>query len=295
MFRLPKKSALDFAQKWTPLLAEAFHFLQIAGGRVKVASRYASIRQNVAGYVLLYDDERKLGMTTLYAVLGEEGIKELNHQAALFSAQEAAEFLEGIAGEEGENFLGEVLDFPDTEEEWEEQERLFQALPAAEKEAAAKRSQWLFSCIFGQLFNILALMTHGAKLTVLVPQALQGDDDAFLKAVQVDRLLLTHHPYFIQRKQQAQDNGEAKFLHALAYRENNPNLKGKIRYPALFMLFGVLEAVQWLNDLRHEEILDLCDEIGLDRFQNRIEDVTYLTKRLEDYRRFQKSSGMSMH
>ena len=152
----------------------------------------------------------------------------------------------------------------------------------------------LFSGVFAQIFNTLALMTHGAALTTLVPQAIEGDDEAFLKAVQVDRLLLTHHPYFIARKQRAQDEGDTEFLSALAYRESNPNLKGKIRYPALFMLFGILESVKWLDKLKHDEILDLCDEIGLDRFQNRIEDVNYLTKRLADYRRFQKSGGLSM-
>ena len=56
------------------------------------------------------------------------------------------------------------------------------------------------------------------------------------------------------------------------------------------MLFGILESFQWLNDLKHEEILDICDEAGLDRYQNRIEDVNYITKRLAEYRRWQKSN-----
>ena len=138
-------------------------------------------------------------------------------------------------------------------------------------------------------------MTHGAKLTALVPQAMAGNEDAFLKAIQIDRYLLTHHPFFVQRKQEAQDRGEQEFLRKLAYRESNSNLAGKIRYPALFMLFGILESIQWLDDLSHVEILDICDEIGLDRYQNRIEDTNYLTKRLVNYRNWQKSGGVSMH
>lgn len=295
MIRLPKKSALAFAKKWTLIFAEVLCALRRAGGRVKLASRYAATRQNIAGYVRMYDNEIIIGLATMFAVLGEQGYKEMFQHSASLTEEDGVELLEFIAGEEGEKFFDEALYFPDSEEEWAEQEKLFQALPEEERAASVKRSQFFLGGFFGQLFNTLALMVHGAKLTTLVPQAQQGDDEAFMKAVQVDRLLLTHHPYFIQRKQQAQDNGEADFLSALAYRESNPNLKGKIRYPALFMLFGLLESVQWLDDLSHKEILDLCDEIGLDRFQNRIEDVTYLTKRLRDYRRFQKISGMSMH
>ena len=138
-------------------------------------------------------------------------------------------------------------------------------------------------------------MTHGAKLTALVPQAMAGNEDAFLKAIQIDRYLLTHHPFFVQRKQEAQDRGEQEFLRKLAYRESNSNLAGKIRYPALFMLFGILESIQWLDELSHDEILDICDEVGLDRYQNRIEDRNYLAKRLINYRNWQKSGGLSMH
>jgi len=266
------------------------------GGRVQIASRYAQVRQRMGNYVLLYDDERKPGLAMLVSLFGIEGFKSLNQELAAYTEQEAIEFLEYMAGEEAEADFTEDIVLPVTDEEWAEEEKRFQSLPEEQKAIATTQGGLFWSGFFSHFFNTLALMTHGAKLTALVPQAISGDDDAFLKAVQVDRLLLTHHPYFIERKQRAQDSGkEAEFLRALAYRESNPNLKGPIRYPALFFLFGVLESLQWLDDLKHDEILDLCDEMGLDRFQNRIEDVNYLTKRLRDYRRFQKTNGVSMH
>ena len=131
-------------------------------------------------------------------------------------------------------------------------------------------------------------MVHGTKMTALVPLAMAGDDDAFLKAVQIDRMLLLHHPYFRDRKARAQNEGEMEFLSKLAYRESNPPLRSKIRYPGLYMLFGILESIRWLDDLEHAEILDACDGAGLDRYQNRIEDVNYLTKRLSEYRIWKK-------
>lgn len=291
---LSKESALRVTKKCAPLYAEVFQDLKSEGGRVKISGRFAKIRSNVASYVQLYDDERKPGMALLLGLLGDDGVKALNEDSATWSETEISEFLEELASDDAQDELLGGLEIPETEAEWIEQEEQFASLSEEQKASSIRVGAFFWSGFFAQFFNTLALMTHGATLITLVTKALEKDDEAFCKAVQVDRFLLTHHPFFIARKQHAQDEGDTDFLNALAYRENNPNLKGKIRYPALFMLFGILESLQWLDKLKHEEILDLCDEIGLDRFQNRIEDVTYLTKRLADYRRFQKSSVLSM-
>lgn len=295
MIRLEKCQALRFAKKWTLPYVEVFFSLKQEGGRVRIDDRYAQIRQKFGSYVQLYDDERKIGVAIMLALYGEAGFKEFKEEASSWAEADIAEYLSSLASDEHTDELDKALALPTTEDEWKEQEELVADMPEEEKQQAAKQGAFLFSGFFAQFFNTLALMTHGAKLTALVPQAIQGEQDAFLKAVQVDRQLLTHHPYFITRKQEAQDKGETEFLRALAYRESNPNLKGKIKYPGLYMLFGLLESINWLDDLSHDELLDLCDEIGLDRFQNRIEDVTYLTKRLIEYRRFQKTGGVSMH
>lgn len=295
MIRPSKTAALSFAKKWTPVYADLFMELKRDGGRVVLSNRFSVIRKNVAAYVTLYDDERKMGCVMVKALMGEAGLKEFALEAAQWSEQELSEFTQYSFSEELEKDLVGLLDFPETDAEWKEREKAFHALPESEKAEATTRDICLFAGIFCQVFNTLALMTHGAKLTTLVPQAIAGSEDAFLKAVQVDRYLLTHHPYFAQRKQEAQDRGEEGFLRKLAFRESNPNLAGKIQYPALFMLFGILESIQWLDDLSHDEILDICDEIGLDRYQNRIEDTNYLTKRLINYRNWQKSGGVSMH
>jgi hypothetical protein len=61
------------------------------------------------------------------------------------------------------------------------------------------------------------------------------------------------------------------------------------------MVFGILDLAGWLDEFKHREILDICDAARLDRYENRIEDVNYLTKRFKEYRRWQKSGGLSMH
>lgn len=85
-----------------------------------------------------------------------------------------------------------------------------------------------------------------------------------------------------------------EFLRRLLSREMSPPLQSRIQYPGLYMLFGILEAFQWLDDMKHEEILDIVDAAGLDRYQNRVEDINYLTKRLSEYRRWQKLGALSM-
>lgn len=293
--RPPKESALRFAEKMAPLYAEVFHELKADGGRLPMHARIVQIRQSVGRYVVLYDDEHRLGMALLKGVIGEQGFDEFAKEATQFTEDEKEQFLKQLMEPEELEALHALIEIPDTEEGWKKAEAEFKALPPDEQTIAVRQGTLLWAGVFGSLFNMVSLMVHGAKLTSLVPQAIAGDDDAFLKAVQIDRCLLSYHPFSIARKQRAQDIGELGFLRALGYREANPILHGRIRYPALYMLFGALEAAQWLNDLKHEELLNLCDSAQLDRYQNRIEDVNYLTKRLLEYQRWKKTGGLSMH
>lgn len=295
MPRPPKDSALRFAEKMAPMYAEVFLELKADGGRVRMQSRISLIRHRVGQYVTLYDDDRRLGVALLKGLLGEKGFEELEQEVAQMPEEEREQFLADLMEEKELDEFLDAIEIPRSEQGWEAAEKTIQALPLDKQTEVVRQSVLFWAGVFGYFFNMLSLMVHGAKLTTLVPLALEGDDDAFLKAAQIDRCLVTHHPFFISRKQRAQDDGEADFLRALSYRETNPPLRGKIRYPALYVLFGALEVSGWLDSLSHDEILDLCDSAGLDRFQNRIEDVNYLTKRLREYRRWQKGSGMSMH
>jgi hypothetical protein len=151
---------------------------------------------------------------------------------------------------------------------------------------------WQYSLMFSlaSFHNFIALMVHGRKLTHLVGQAMRGNDDSFCLAVHIDRNILEQIPYFKDRYLKAQQEGEHSFIEALNYRTQSPQLKGKIRHRALFMLFAILESTQWLDELKHREILDICDQLNLDHYGNRIETENALTKRLIEYRQFQKSN-----
>ena len=158
-----------------------------------------------------------------------------------------------------------------------------------------ERWQFLFLHIISSIHNYFSIMVTGESMTSLVPKAINGDSEAFFKAIKIDRNLLSLHPYFIERYQLAQSSGQKDFLKRLAPYQSNPHLIGRIRYPRLYIVFAMLEALKWLDDLTHSEILDICDTAGLDRWQSRIEDVNSVTKQLKRYRRYQKTGGVSMH
>ena len=295
MLRAKKNDVFRLVKNWLPLYAQMYAELKRGGGRVVIENRFHGMRSSLASfYVTLYEDERKIPAVWMMGLMGLDDFNQLKADAESWSSEELNQFVETVSSEETEQVLVDAIHIPTSDAEWKASEDGFKALSLEEQRKINVQSSCFFSALFAQIFNVFAVMTHGATLHTLVVKAMSGDDEAFGKAVQVDRFLLTHHPYFVARKARAQDEGDRSFLRNLSTRENNPNLKGRIRYAPLFLLFGMLDSMRWLDDLSNEEILTLCDEAGLDRFQNRIEDPMYVSKRLAEYRRYQKTGDLSM-
>ena len=292
--RPTKQQAIKAAINLTPQYADLLKDIQKGNGRITFSSEIFNIQNNLGKYVLIYDDERKIGRAFFQFLLGFEGYKDLEKELAEMSLEEQKNWVEELADNEEIVHSFDEFEIPHSSSEWDRAREALAALPENERKETEKQGVAFWSFIFSSFFNTLSLMIHGAKLTTLVPQALAGDDDAFLKAIQIDRMLLLHYPYFKERKFKAQDEQDREFLSKISYRENNPPVRGKIRYPALYMLFGVLDTYQWLDDITKVDILNACDEANLHRYQNRIEDETYLANRLRDYRRWQKFNCLSM-
>lgn len=291
MLRPEKQSSLKTVQRLSPICVEILRDLQKGGGRVSFIPEVAQVQNLIGSYVLIYDDERKLGRAMLLAYFGDEGYKTFTEEIEALPKEEHQEFLDYFASDEFQNEIAEAVDsikIPQSPVEWKAARDELAKLPDDERKALEKQGVYFWCFYFSSFFDHLSLMVHGTRMTSLVPRAMAGDDDAFLKAVQIDRMLLLHHPYFRDRKARAQSEGETEFLSKLSYRESNPTLRSKIRFPGLYMLFGILESFRWLDDLKHDEILDLCESAGLDLYQNRIEEVNFVTKRLAEYRIWKK-------
>lgn len=292
--RIEKPLARRLATILAPECGETLAaFREKRDGWVRFPSELEQARKNTGlgdAYVLTYEDELRIHSCLLRWAFPEntaEAIKELEVEFCGASSDEKLDALNQILDVDFEDF--DAL-FNLSEDEKEKLRQSFKALPEEEKIVETHRAQNLLAFAFAYFYNTLSLMVHGQKLTSLVPLALQGDKEAFCKAIQIDRNILTGHPYFRDTYAKLQTGADIDFLDAIRYRIGNPTTRGKIRFPALYMVFATLDSFNWLDDFTASEILDICDEARLDRFQNRIEDENYLIKRRIEYRQFQKIS-----
>jgi hypothetical protein len=244
-------------------------------------------------YVVAYEDELRIFNCLYKAFFLEDAAEELREAEeellACSEEEQLALFREDALPAIDES-LDELLEsfFHRTEQDREAARLKYEALTEDERKDSLFRLAMFMAFFYSFFYNILSLMVHGQKLTTLVPLALKGDKEAFCKAIQIDRNLLEGHRYFRETYARLQSGDDQEFLKDVLYRIGNPTTRGKIRFPALYALFSILEHFGWLDDFTAPELLDVCDEAKLDRFQNRIEDENYLTRRRLEYRRFQK-------
>lgn len=237
-------------------------------------------------YPLLYVSEAAIGAAMFRVAVTPEQIKQLGEDIDAASLEQRAEiFGQSFA------FLDEMCEgfqIPKTRKDQEAAESAFRALSPEDQKEAVKASQHFFLGFIPSFYQWLSVMVHGEKLTSLVAQAQAGKDDAFVKAVQIDRRILTEMPYFKARYARAQDEADSDFSDKLAYRLQSPPYRGKIRHKSLWLTFAMLEQVGWLGNLGSREILDICDEAGVGGYENRIQSEKHLANRVREYREFQK-------
>jgi len=292
--KIVTEKAPEYVEFFTDVKADAHGWLILP-------DRYLQAMKNlnISQYVTLYKDQKTIDVCFMFFFMGKDEFKVWNNKLSGLSIdeqkQECETFVQNILDTDLAEFDEMLGKWPDTPEEEEKLRQDFESLDEETKKLNIERSQFLWIHIFLSLHNFFSVMVNGESMVSLVPKAIQGDDDAFCKSVKIDRNLLDHHPYFIERLKQAKLNGESSFIRELSKYQAKPNLKGAIRLPGLYFVFAMLDIVGWLDDFTHTEILDLCDAAALDRWQHRIVDVNAITKRLIEYRRFQKTGGVSMH
>jgi len=238
----------------------------------------------IDSYPLLYENEPGIAVILLRAFFDEQEYIDFCNECESATADERGAFVDEISSA----FDNILESLPKTEQEEREAILAYEALPKSEQEEIVNFSQRWFCFFFASFFQNLSIMVHGEKLTSLVAQAKAGDDNAFVKAIQIDRRILTTIPYFKDRFAQAQDEADSSFSDKISYRLKAPPYLGKIRFKSLWLTFSTLDQLGLLDTLTHPEILKMCDDAGVGGFKNRIEDVKYLSKRLADYRRMQK-------
>jgi hypothetical protein len=286
MLLIDKTSAVDFLRSTIPEWAWLVSKIESEDGHFRFPPFVARAITNlkIHSYPLLYENEAAISLVLFRAFMSQDEIMELNAQLEKQSPEERGKTIRDLI--DGLSEFDQVFELPKTPADEKRAQVQFDALSKEDQGETVKLVQHLWMVFLVGFFQNVSVMVHGEKLTSLVAQAKAGNDDAFCKAVQIDKRILTTIPYFKQRFESAMLEGDQNFTDALAYRLQCPPYKGKIRHKSLWMAFAFLDMVGLLDTLKHQELLDLCDEAGVGGYANRIEDVKHLSKRLADFRRF---------
>lgn len=245
----------------------------------------------IEAYPLLYQNESAIGAIMFKGVLSDDELKKLIDDIEKATPEERGQMILDTS-----NDVNQALDsfkLSKTPEEQIEATNKFNSLTADEQAKSIKVSQHFLCSFFASFYQSLSIMVHGEKLTSLVAQAKAGDDVAFVKAVQIDKRILTTIPYFIERFNRASDDHNSDFYDQLSYRLQCAPYKGKIRHKSLWLAFAILDQLNLLGSLQHQQILEICDEAGVGGYENRIQSVKHLTSRLKEYREFQKRNVLA--
>lgn len=295
--RVDKETVVNLVAYAVPQFLEIFKDCEDAVTWRKLLKKFEEMRTRlkIDNYVMIYEDDRLIVSALVNALFSPEERNKFNEEFNLLNTQEQQNFLQELAkpGGIGEQLAEEL--FPEDIEAQQAQIDTFHQLEEDAKREAVKRAQFLMGFFLAWIHDILAVMVHGEKMTSLVPKALTGDKDAFLKAIHIDKALIMLHPRFVEIHRQAIHEGDKPLLDKISYHLASPVTKGRVQLTGVFIAFSMLQSLQWLDDLKHREILDICDAAGLDRWQNRIEDENAITKALIKYRRYQKTGVVSMH
>ncbi|WP_244071306.1 hypothetical protein [Nitrosomonas sp. PY1] len=295
--RIEKSIAITLASQLVPMCAELLmDYMDKRNGWIKMPKEFELIRQNSNlgdSYVLAYDEENRILSCLMKSMFPEDTAKQLNQFDNEFLAIKENEKLKFVDSYLNEKLGGDLFHLFEsisnmTNEDQQIARKGLEASSEDEKKTIFLSMQLFFAYIYAYFYNHIALMVHGQKLTTLVPLALKGDKKAFCRAIQIDRNILTGHPYFRDTYARLQTGEDPNFLNSVTAYIDRPAIKCRIDYPALYMLFAVLDGFEWLNDMKAREILDLYNGMGLNGDQGYIEDENSIIKKRIEYRKKQK-------
>ena len=296
--KLSREFISSFLKDAIPEYEELLIFIEENGGWVSPPPKIIESldRLKAHDYPALYRGEKTLVNALLLSFFAPEEIKELNTKLEQLPDEERSQHAEELIKAMFEASDEMLEHYPDTPEKMQAAQDTINQFSIEEQAEAIKQAQLMFATFLATFYSTIAMMVHGRKLSALVQAAEDGDDDAFCLAVQIDKRILTTLPYFKTRHEKALLENEPEFLRKLHYRLTSPLLRTPIRYKTLWLTFAILEESGHLDgSLKHREILDICEEAGVGGYKNRIEEVGYLSKRLREFREFQKINQRSRH
>lgn len=295
---IEKSIAITLASQLVPICAELLmDYVAKRNGWIKMPKEFEQIRKNSDlgdSYVLAYEEESRILSCLMKSLFPGDTSNQLKQFDNEFLAVKENEKLDFVDSYLSENLGGDLFYLFEnlsnaTNDDWDITRKELEALSEDEKGKIFLSIQLFLAYIYAYFYNHIALMVHGQKLTTLVPLALKGDKKAFCRAIQIDRNILTGHPYFRDTYARLQTGEDPNFLNSVTAYIDRPAIKCRIDYPALYMLFAVLDGFKWLDDIKAREILDVYNGMGLNVDQGYIEDENSIVKKRIEYRKKQKN------
>jgi hypothetical protein len=234
-------------KKVIPIFGEVLSTIRVYsdGDRYLPKIREAMQRTNIVDWAKHYQDPTNALKTYLLMVMSPDEINKLNQDVLAMSAEEQASLLDEI--------IKEVTDGLDEEDD----------KVSAELDPQRAAQFWYFA--MPTVFNFLAYVAHRKSIYQLVAEAMSGNDESFLKTIQVDKSTLTHIPYFVERNRRAADEGDINFLRQINTYRQKPILRTQTRLLPLVMLLAYLYQMNMLDQLCEdmEWLLGLCEQTGI--------------------------------
>ena len=287
------ESAKELLREAVPTWEAFLDELESAGGRLKFRGELSTAISNlkISNYPLLYERPEAAGLLLMQAFMEPDEFLSFNTELMEAAPYERGEVLTEMVGQL--ESMEATLKFPKSVEEEVRAREAFAALDDQSKAAAIKLTQAALMAVLVMFYEYLSVAVHGEKLSSLVKRAKSGDDVAYGKAVQIDGRILSSVPFFKDRYDRASTEDDEEFLSMVSRKRSAAPYKGKLTHKSLWMTFALLDDCGLLWSVRREDLLDLCNEVGIATKGEQLEDVKNLNKLLDRYRRFQKGGGRS--
>lgn len=235
----------------------------------------------VHGWAQLYADPQNEFKAIWLGVLPPDRFNAMNAAVAAMSPEQQTAWL-GRFFKEGHEAIASVME--------SDLEGLLDAWPdLVESPLGPQWIQARLHFVFATLFNVLAAMQTGKSMYQLVAEAMAGDDNSFVKAIQIDKTVLEHIPYFAERNRRAADEGDIAFLRRINEHRNKPLTITRIGYVRLWLAFDTLDRMNILDQFEQDMqgFAELCQSIRAYGPHADVEavDLEDFKSRLKDYKR----------
>ena len=271
-------ATIRFLKASIPIYDEILQVLETNGGWLNLQQEFIDkLSTTRIRWWELYKDEALFKKFITLSYFNEEQLKNIKEN---YTPEQILSEISELIENENTDAL--------TDEEIAEYQALFESASKDEQQELLKSGALQLTAFLASFFNYLCIMVNGKNICRLVDDALHGDINAYCKAVQIDRTIL-FLPEFQKMVFNAQFGKEEEFLTKLSYRLKNPIISSKIRYRTLWLTFAILDDLGLL-ELPHEQLLDICEEVGVYGKPHGVEDVGHLTKRLNEFRKIHKNS-----